>query len=170
EHAAAGIVSTLLLTLAYLHDRGVVHRDVKASNVIVRDTRHLSSLALVDFGCAYCPGARPRTRDNGPDFLSTIVGTPFYLPPEIGGGAESYTAKVDVWSTGCLAFELLFGFTPFQDAESYSDLYRRISTAEFAFPEDRPVSDDAKDFIRGALCVDQSTRPSAAEALAHPWI
>lgn len=57
---------------------------------------------------------------------STLVGSPLYLSPEIIGGVATYTEKVDIYSVGVIAYELVFGTTPFGDAKSFEELFMRI--------------------------------------------
>lgn len=105
-----------------------------------------------------------------PFFLhSPNSGTPFYLAPEIVVG-QPYTTKVDMWSIGCIAYQLLVGVTPFQASTSFEQLYQRIVVGDYSFPDDVPLSDLAKDFVRCLLIPDPDLRFSAGQAMRHPWI
>jgi len=75
-----------------------------------------------------------------------------------------------MWSIGCIAYQLLVGVTPFQASSSFEQLYQRIVAAEFSFPDDIPLSDMAKDFVRCLLVADPEKRSTAGQALRHPWI
>jgi serine/threonine protein kinase len=70
-----------------------------------------------------------------------------------------------------MIFQLLYGRTPFQDATSYPDLFDRICKADFKFlPVDPRPSALAEDFLRQVLTVDPTKRPTAEQALQHPWL
>ncbi|KAI9027759.1 kinase-like domain-containing protein [Hyaloraphidium curvatum] len=178
ETQAIPIITTLLYTIAYLHSKGIVHRDLKPANIILRDAAHdPGNLALIDFGSAFTVGRKqPRFASLGipavpstMEALRTICGTPFYIAPELVRGVE-YTAKVDVWGLGCLAYTLLCGVSPFHDAGSFDVLYKRILHADFGFPEHCHVSSEAQSFIRYLLNPDPHARPTAGQALAHVWV
>ncbi len=104
---AAGIVVQLAMILDHVHARGLVHRDVKPSNVFLRGGAGSSPVTLLDFGLA-CPANAPR-RDEA---RSLCVGTMHYAAPEqiIGDPVD---ARADVYSLGCVLYELLTGERPF---------------------------------------------------------
>lgn len=184
EAEARQVMASLLDILANLHGKGLAHRDLKPANICLRNKSRLSDIVLIDFGASFvsAPGGNgsnspyitPSNSSSGSststlDAMKTICGTPFFLPPEIVRG-ERYDAKVDIWSAGCIAFTLLSGSSPFQNSLSFSDLYARILSSEFYFPEDSVVSPEARDFVRRLLDPVPVRRPTAAEALQHPWI
>lgn len=202
EKEAKEILRTLFLALSDLHANGIVHRDIKPSNMLIRDPTRPAEIVLADFGSAYVvedsdfnpvrkvelPGWTPTSPSNQssdsfgaspfPSAMKTVVGSPFYLSPEIVLG-QSYGAEVDCWSAGCCAYQLLFGMTPFQTSASFKHLYDRIVSEDVTFPlplvpnQDTVVgyvSPEAKDFVRGLLCRDPSMRQTAAGALRHPWL
>ncbi|KAI9016222.1 kinase-like domain-containing protein [Hyaloraphidium curvatum] len=99
--------------------------------------------------------------------LRTLAGTPYYLAPEIVAG-RPYDSGVDLWSLGCIIYQLLFGRTPFELVASFSDLYRQILAAEIDFPD--ASSPALRSFLAGLLHPDPSRRLSSSDALAHPWM
>jgi serine/threonine protein kinase len=103
------------------------------------------------------PSARSRLRSRA----YTRVGSDYYTAPEVELGL-GYSTPVDVWSLGVVLYILLCGFPPFSDGE-YSDV---------EFPESHwsEISGGAKDLIRQLLLLDDKARPTAADALQHPWI
>jgi serine/threonine protein kinase len=109
EDVAATVTVKLLDTLARLHAGGVMHRDVKPSNTLLRKANDPTSIALGDFTSVFLPPVlegHPTTATGVPplsvaNLSNTIAGTPYYLAPEICNG-NSYSAKVDIWSTGVL--------------------------------------------------------------------
>lgn len=75
---------------------------------------------------------------------------------------------MDVWAAGVLAYELMCGRPPFEVADEKETARRIISDTALTFPAH--VSEDARSFIRAALCKDPATRPAASELLRHPWL
>ncbi|KAI9022406.1 kinase-like domain-containing protein [Hyaloraphidium curvatum] len=186
EAEARGIVGILLSTLEYLHANGIVHRDLKPANILLADADDPESLVIVDFAGSFVgheagddavegdsifvPAGSGMDSARVRQLMKTVVGTPFYLAPEIVDGKE-YDPRVDVWSLGCIAYQLLYGRTPFQDATDFHDLFLRIHRGEFTFPPvTPPPSDLATDFIRFLLDPDPSARPTAERAARHPWL
>ncbi|KAI9033470.1 kinase-like domain-containing protein, partial [Hyaloraphidium curvatum] len=152
ELHASAVIATIVNAVHFLHAHGIAHRDLKPANLLMKDESENSNLCLVDFGAGF-----------------VMDRTPFYLAPEIVVGM-SYTTKVDMWSLGCIAYQLLVGVTPFQSSVSFEQLYHRIVTADYAFPDDIPLSDLAKDFVSSLLVADPNRRFSAGQAMRHPWI
>ncbi|KAI9011832.1 kinase-like domain-containing protein [Hyaloraphidium curvatum] len=174
EVEARRTMQVLLSTLAHLHSQGAIHRDVKPANLLLRDPADPASLCLADLTSVYIgqPGGEVPGQGGGgggSELSSTVTGTPFYLAPEAVKGWP-YGAKVDVYSAGVLCYEMLFAHTPFQDATSWEDLFSRIAEGRFALPSSPAISPEARDFLLSMLGNDPALRPSAAEALAHPFL
>lgn len=96
-------LAQLCNALAYAHGQGVFHRDLKPENLLVSDT----TLRVADFGLAR-GGHYPRITVTG-----TTLGTPAYMPPEQVGGELPPDGRGDMYSVGCILFEMLTGRTPF---------------------------------------------------------
>lgn len=157
------VLRSLLSTLGYCHSLGITHRDIKPSNVLLRRPDDLSDICLSDFSTS---SILPLSSGQ---LMKTVVGTPFYLPPEIVRG-QPYSPKVDVYSLGCMAFQLAYGHTPFEGSRSFMDLYARIAGDDWTFPENSGGSTDFKQFVSQLLHPDPLTRPSADDALRHPFL
>ncbi|PON98682.1 Tyrosine-protein kinase [Trema orientale] len=99
-----------------------------------------------------------------------IVGTPYYVAPEVLAGRD-YSEKVDVWSAGVVLYVMLAGFPPFY-GESMGEIFEAVVRANLRFPARafHSVSPVAKDLLRRMVCKDVSRRFSAEQVLRHPWI
>ncbi|KAL3726982.1 hypothetical protein ACJRO7_031822 [Eucalyptus globulus] len=161
EPEAARILAQLMRAVAHCHRHGVVHRDIKPDNVLF-DSR--GRLRLADFGSAEVIGGESGAGLRG------IVGTPYYVAPEVVEGRE-YGEKVDVWSAGVVLYVMLAGFPPFY-GESAAEIFGAVLRANLRFPPRvfRSVSATAKDLLRKMLCRDVSRRFSADQVLRHPWV
>ena len=112
------ILREVAKALAYAHDRGVVHRDIKPDNVLLTG----GSAVVTDFGIAKALAASrgQRGRDSAPQHptsaltaLGTSIGTPMYMAPEQAAGDPSTDHRADLYAFGCMAYEMLTGAPPF---------------------------------------------------------
>ncbi|XP_056166569.1 phosphoenolpyruvate carboxylase kinase 2-like isoform X2 [Syzygium oleosum] len=163
EPDAARVLSQLMRAVAHCHRHGVVHRDIKPENILF-DSR--GRLRLADFGSAEVIGGGEPAAEG----LRGVVGTPYYVAPEVVEGRE-YGEKVDVWSAGVVLYVMLAGFPPFY-GESASEIFGAVLRANLRFPPRvfRSVSATAKDLLRKMLCRDVSRRFTADQVLRHPWV
>jgi len=167
EKDASKITQQLLSALHHMHSRNIVHRDLKPENLLLSSHQPDADIKLADFGLAeFLP--------NGQPCLTSAVGTPGYISPEILltlEGGPPYGTATDLWSTGVILYILLCGFPPFYE-EDEEDLYDAIIVGTYEFPEAywSQVSDSAKDLIQKLLVVDPKQRYTAEQALAHPWV
>jgi len=99
--------------------------------------------------------------------MTTMVGTPFYLAPCLIRGRNGYTERVDIWSVGCICYQLAYGATPFEDSNSFAELYLRIAEGNWTFPAAglEKTSESFKELVCRLLETDANARPSAGEAL-----
>jgi serine/threonine protein kinase len=114
------IIKDVLQALDYAHRHGIVHRDVKPSNVLVD---HTGCVWLFDFGIAIAMGEQRRTRTG------LTVGTPLYMSPEQITNPRNIDHRSDVYSVGCLFYELLTGRPPFVKNED------GVGDADFALQQ-----------------------------------
>ncbi|BFG14120.1 hypothetical protein CerSpe_003940 [Prunus speciosa] len=159
EPEAASVMAQLMLAVAHCHRLGVAHRDIKPDNILFDDR---DRLRLADFGSA-------ETFGDG-ETMSGLVGTPYYVAPELVAGRE-YGEKVDVWSSGVVLYIMLAGFPPFY-GETAAEIFEAVLRANLRFPARvfNGVSASVKDLLRRMLCKDVSRRFSAEQVLRHPWI
>lgn len=163
EHVSQRLFAALLRAVEHLHiTMGIIHRDVKAANVLV--DAGLTDLKLVDFNTAR------RMLDGA----LTMTGTADYLPPEVLLGAAHSPAS-DVWASGlCLHF-MLAGSLPLQrrrfvSHEEFGQAARLHSAVQCSGPEWEPLSAPCKDVVRRCLAPEQVERPTASELLECAWL
>ncbi|HUG90234.1 MAG TPA: protein kinase [Planctomycetaceae bacterium] len=151
------LVGQLARALAYAHAAGVVHRDVKPSNVFLACD---GSVRLMDFGLA-----KPVV-DTHPILVNLMVGTPRYMAPEQIAGGEVGRAA-DYWSLGCVAWEMLAGEPLFPDSDMMDILRRHARWRSPDFREACPeLSAATAEALRQSLCVDPSRRHVDFELLS----
>ncbi|XP_022761149.1 phosphoenolpyruvate carboxylase kinase 1-like [Durio zibethinus] len=157
EAQARPIVAQLVQALAHIHKLGVVHRDIKPENILFD---YKNSVKLTDFGSA----------EVEVDVMRGVVGTPYYVAPEVLGGRE-YGEKVDVWSCGVVLYIMLAGFPPFY-GETVVEIFEAVLRGNLRFPVRvfQSVSPAVKNLLRKMLCKDVSRRFSAEQVLRHPWM
>ena len=182
EKDAANIIRTVLSAVEYLHSQNIVHRDLKPENLLFRDHSEHSDLLIADFGLSRV------LDDDTMTVLSTTCGTPGYMAPEIfkksGHGKPvdmcTYAGRLPLprsaaltiaGAMGVITYFLLCGYTPF-DRNSTMEEMQAIINGDYKFEPEiywQGVSQDARDFINRLLTVDPAARPTATEALQHPW-
>ncbi|KAG7156580.1 Serine/threonine-protein kinase SIK3-like, partial [Homarus americanus] len=146
----------IVAALRYCHKRGIVHRDLKAENLLLDKELNIK---LADFGFSnfYTPGV----------LLSTWCGSPPYAAPELFEGKEYDGPKADVWSLGVILFVLVCGYLPF-DAKTMQTLRSIVVAGKFRIPYF--MSSDCDNLIRKMLQVDPEKRISIERIMQHRWI
>lgn len=164
ERDTAGLMNHVLSCVNYFHSQGIIHRDLKPENILLSGNLKWEDCKIIDFGLSICYD----DKTDGP--LTEIVGTSYYASPQVLNG-KPYTTKSDVWSCGVITFLLLAGFAPF-DGDTVDDVVCSVVEGVYDFndPMWRTISDTAKDFIMYLLSYEENTRPTALEALQHPWL
>ncbi|CAL0306107.1 unnamed protein product [Lupinus luteus] len=143
--------------LMYLHDRNVVHRDIKCANILVDVS---GSVKLADFGLAKA------TKLND---VKSSKGSPYWMAPEVVNlKNQGYGLAADIWSLGCTVLEMLTRQPPYSDLEGMQALFR-IGRGELP-PIPESLSKDARDFILKCLQINPNKRPTAAQLMYHPFI
>lgn len=160
-----GLVSSMtrqtLDGLAYLHREGVLHRDLKADNILL-DTD--GTCKISDFGIS-------KKTDNiyGNDATNGMQGSVFWMAPEVvRSQGQGYSAKVDIWSLGCVVLEMLAGRRPWSKEEAIGAIYKLGSLNQAPpIPDDvaETVSPNAINFMLNCFTIDPSERPTAETLL-----
>ncbi|CAN0373483.1 unnamed protein product, partial [Ectocarpus fasciculatus] len=171
EREAAGYMGQLLAGLQYLHESGIMHRDLKLSNLLLSEDGR--RLRIADFGLAVKLEAEDSERH-------TLCGTPNTMAPEVQGpvyGASAsaagqqpgggYGLSADLWSAGCLLYTMLTGRAPFQ-GRRVGDTLANARSGRYTVPEG--LSDTARDFLASMLSLDPRRRMRVEEAAAHPFL
>ncbi|GAU36837.1 hypothetical protein TSUD_213610 [Trifolium subterraneum] len=125
EDIAHKYFKQLISAVDYCHSRGVYHRDIKPENILLDENENLK---VSDFGLSALAESK---RQDG--LLHTTCGTPAYVAPEVIKRKGYDGSKADIWSCGVVLFVLLAGYVPFNDT-NLMDMYRKISNADFKFP------------------------------------
>ena len=157
EKDAAEILFKLTHAISHCHSRNIVHRDLKAENVLF-ETKSVNKndVKIIDFGLA---------RKKGSHNMHSIVGTPCYVAPEVLDG--TYDKKCDMWALGVLTYVMLYGKYPFDD-ENKRVLFDKIKNQEPKYNTSL-ISSEALNVIQTLLIKDPTKRPDANTLLDHPW-
>ena len=148
-------VAQTLLALEYLHAQGVLHRDIKGANLLVDANGRIK---VADFGaCTYAQL----------DKRLTVIGTPFWMAPEIIEMTSGGTAA-DIWSLGCTVIELLTGSPPYYTLGSMQALFKMVDDPHPPLPAN--ISASCQDFLLKCFVKDFAKRPTATQLLGHEWI
>lgn len=167
---AVGYVLQAAKPLAAMHDAGIVHRDVKPSNIfLARDTEGNERVKLLDFGVAALQQPLTRgERTSAITFTDAMVGTPRYMAPEQVHASKDVEACADVWALGVTLYEMLAGRQPF-DGQTVLAVLNQIETQE---PPSlvglRPgVPPELAKIVHACLAKDPARRPKDARALGE---
>lgn len=147
----------ILNGLQYLHERNVVHRDIKCANILVHAS---GSVKLADFGLA-------KEMSNLND-LKSCKGSVYWMAPEVVHPKKTYGYAADIWSLGCTVLEMLTRQIPYPQVE-WQHAFYMIGRGDQP-PIPCHLSLEAKDFIRQCVQVDPNSRPTAAQLLEHPFV
>ena len=162
EETSKRIIFQILLAVNHLHSCNIVHRDIKLDNFLFKSHDINSEVKLTDFGLSkrVVPGSK----------LQSLLGTPFYVAPEILE-KKGYTEKCDIWSIGVCLYLTLSKSFPFKGVTT-SDLFSSIRTGEYSLSEHeglRKLSHNGRSLLKSLLEKNPQKRFSASEALRHVW-
>ncbi|KZT05856.1 Pkinase-domain-containing protein [Laetiporus sulphureus 93-53] len=164
EDVTKSFTGQILDGLDYLHSKGILHRDLKADNILVETT---GICKISDFGIS------KRTEDvNVIGEYTSMQGSVFWMAPEvINSQQRGYNSKIDIWSVGCVVYEMWTGERPWNGQEAVAVLIRLYQTKEAPpVPNDICLSPLADDFRRKCFAMNPDERPSAAELRKHSYL
>lgn len=160
------VARELAIALKAIHAAGIIHRDVKAANVMIHEN---GSLQLIDFGVA---GLLQTSKDK----RSTIIGTPHWMPPEMssqlanqGPSTVDYATEIDVWAYGCTLYEIATGNPPYHKAEPGRKLTMMLKRSAPTLKQ-KDFSDGLVDLVELVMKTSPQDRPSMEAILQHPYL
>lgn len=146
-------ISQVLAGLAFLHEQGVIHRDIKGANIL--STKD-GNVKVADFGVATAAGDKEHT-----------MGSPYWMAPEIIE-LNGASAKSDIWSVGCTIVELLTGKPPYYELDQMPALFRIVQ--DDCPPLPAGISPLCRDFLMQCFQKEPLLRQDAMQLLKHRWI
>ncbi|KAM0786023.1 hypothetical protein ACM66B_006838 [Microbotryomycetes sp. NB124-2] len=166
ERDAARMFAQLISGVAYLHAKGVVHRDLKLENLLLDRNRNC---IITDFGFAN------RFRDATVDLMTTSCGSPCYAAPELVVQDGKYIGTaVDVWSCGVILYAMLAGYLPYDDdpnnpeGDNINLLYKYIINTPLTFPD--WITDEPRELLLMMLVPDPTKRCTIQDVMNHSWL
>ncbi|CAO3683216.1 unnamed protein product [Rhizopus stolonifer] len=169
ENEAKRLFAQLISGVHYMHQRHIVHRDLKLENLLLSKDR---DIIITDFGFAN------RFQTEHRDLMATSCGSPCYAAPELVINDDENNhyvgTAVDIWSCGVILFAMLCGYLPFDDDPNNPQganihlLYKYIVSTPLELPTS--MSEEAKDLLRRMLVPDPNKRCTMNEIRSHPWL
>ncbi|KAI0826494.1 Pkinase-domain-containing protein [Trametes gibbosa] len=166
EKDACKLFSQLISGVWYIHQKKIVHRDLKLENLLL--DRH-RNVIITDFGFAN------RFEHRSDDLMQTSCGSPCYAAPELVISDGLYVGSaVDIWSCGVILYAMLAGYLPFDDDPANPDgdninlLYKYIVNTPLSFPD--YISAEARDLLSIMLVPDPARRADLPNIMAHSWL
>jgi len=156
----------VVLGLDYLHEKGIVHRDVKGGNIMSDGS---GNVKLADFGAAkILENIQGFSNLTNSEVCNSIKGSLYWMAPELLN-QEKHGRKIDIWSLGCTIIEMATASHPWPNVKSYPELVVAVMTKKCP-PIPDNLSDVCLDFIHKCLQFDKKLRPRTKDLLKHPFL
>ena len=162
ERYCAVIVRETLVALNYLHKSGIIHRDIKAANILLTS---IGRILLCDFGVAASLASSSVHSKR-----STFVGTPYWMAPEVITEGKTYDQKADVWSLGITIYEMAMGNPPLADVEQMRVIMLIPKSKPPRLPLEGDFSPAMRDFVAACLNEEPKERATSEELNKLKWI
>ncbi|KAF8844261.1 kinase-like protein [Paxillus ammoniavirescens] len=154
------ITREVLVGLSYLHKSAIIHRDIKAANILITAT---GKVMICDFGVSALSATTTSKRN-------TLMGTPNWMAPEVAQPTPVYDCKADIWSLGIMVYEMAKGAPPHSDLRDAIKVMQLISKIKPPRLGEGEGSKDMRDFVSHCLRETPSDRLSADELAKTKWI
>ena len=154
------IIREMLQGLDHMHSHGIIHRDIKGGNVLLT---HKGEVKLADFGVS-------AQLSHSAQRKKTLVGTPYWMAPEVIYESATYDSKADIWSLGITCIEMAEMSPPNAKMDPKMAMYMTPSMPAPSLRNPHKWSSAFQDFVRLTLQKNPSRRPSAAALLSHPFL
>ncbi|KAI1104234.1 kinase-like domain-containing protein [Jackrogersella minutella] len=166
EPLVRSFVRQILNGLSYLHNRDIIHRDIKGANILVDNK---GTIKISDFGISKkLEASNILNGANNNKHRPSLQGSVFWMAPEVVK-QTSYTRKADIWSLGCLVVEMMTGTHPFPDCSQLQAIFK-IGGGKAAPTIPDTASLEAKTFLSQTFEIDHNLRPSADELMLSPFL
>lgn len=147
----------IAMALQYMHDRNILHRDLKTQNIFLTKSKIIK---IGDLGIA-------RVLENTSDMATTLIGTPYYMSPELFSN-KPYNHRSDVWALGCCVYEMATLKHAFNARDMNALVYKILKGKMPSMP--KKYSEELCEIIKSMLAYNPSERPSASKILRHSFI
>ncbi|KAL8414781.1 hypothetical protein RB594_005838 [Gaeumannomyces avenae] len=166
EPLVRSFVRQILNGLSYLHNRDIIHRDIKGANILVDNKGFIK---ISDFGISKkVEATNVLNGANNAKHRPSLQGSVFWMAPEVVK-QTSYTRKADIWSLGCLVVEMMTGNHPFPDCTQLQAIFK-IGGGKTTPTVPDDASTEAKDFLAQTFEMDHNKRPNADELILSPFL
>eukprot|EP01114_Cavostelium_apophysatum_P005180 TRINITY_DN1590_c0_g1_i1.p1 TRINITY_DN1590_c0_g1~~TRINITY_DN1590_c0_g1_i1.p1 ORF type:complete len:862 (-),score=188.68 TRINITY_DN1590_c0_g1_i1:748-3333(-) len=160
EPQIALICKRVLEGLIYLHSKDIIHRDIKSDNILMGIN---GDIKITDFGYSAQLTAEENKRKS-------VVGTTYWMAPEVITSDAEYGNKCDIWSLGIMCIECVEGEPPYMDYPAIRALFFIVSQGRPPFKKPDEMSEEIKDFISICTQIEAEKRPDAETLLQHPFL
>ncbi|KAJ3113342.1 ATP binding [Phlyctochytrium bullatum] len=162
EDLVRSVTCQILSGLEYLHERSIIHRDIKGANILID---HEGVAKISDFGISKKLEYKMAYRLNS---RMSLQGSVYWMAPEVIK-AKGYSAKIDIWSLGCVTLEMFTGNHPWKHFDEMQTMWKLGKENAPPIPNEVHLEANAKDFLAKCFTIEPEDRPTASQLLYHPF-